>query len=324
MRKIITSLCLLLSLATVSGKDYTDQLTVTVNEESYSQEATISLVENENGTYTLSLKNFILYSENSDLPVGNITLEDIDAIVTNHGLVFDEQEDIYITNGDDEEVDFWIGPMLCEEIGAVPISLRAVLDGEKLYAVIDIDLTEGLGQIINVQFSTPAEEDEYTAAIESVTVADKEVSPSPLDFEDGPDYVKFFTADVELSHVPTIEEVVVKTVGKNPYTFIEVQPAKENDFGVEGINTDCDYLVMVGNYAADLKSAEGWFISVTVVEDVINYDLNGDGKISTADIQVIINEMKKPADSQNKAYDLNSDGKISTADIQVIINEMKK
>ena len=56
----------------------------------------------------------------------------------------------------------------------------------------------------------------------------------------------------------------------------------------------------------------------------INYDLNGDGKVSTADIQIIINEMKKAQASQNMQYDLNGDGKISTADIQVIINEMKK
>ena len=55
-----------------------------------------------------------------------------------------------------------------------------------------------------------------------------------------------------------------------------------------------------------------------------SYDLNNDGKVSTADIQVIINEMKKPQASQNMDYDLNNDGKISTADIQVIINEMKK
>jgi hypothetical protein len=55
-----------------------------------------------------------------------------------------------------------------------------------------------------------------------------------------------------------------------------------------------------------------------------SYDLNNDGKVSTADIQVIINEMKKPQASQDMKYDLNNDGKISTADIQVIINEMKK
>ena len=61
-----------------------------------------------------------------------------------------------------------------------------------------------------------------------------------------------------------------------------------------------------------------------LIEKELSYDLNGDGKISTADIQVIINEMKKPQASQNMKYDLNGDGKISTADIQVIINEMKK
>ena len=61
-----------------------------------------------------------------------------------------------------------------------------------------------------------------------------------------------------------------------------------------------------------------------VIEKSINYDLNNDGKVSTADIQIIINEMKKPTAQQDMKYDLNGDGKISTADIQIIINEMKK
>ena len=65
-------------------------------------------------------------------------------------------------------------------------------------------------------------------------------------------------------------------------------------------------------------------IEITPVEQGNPYDLNNDGKVSTADIQVIINEMKKGESDQNKDYDLNGDGKISTADIQVIINEMKK
>ena len=65
-------------------------------------------------------------------------------------------------------------------------------------------------------------------------------------------------------------------------------------------------------------------IEITPAEQGNPYDLNGDGKVSTADIQVIINEMKKVEAEQNTDYDLNGDGKISTADIQVIINEMKK
>ena len=74
-----------------------------------------------------------------------------------------------------------------------------------------------------------------------------------------------------------------------------------------------------------MVSKRGYAPSSAVTIDVaVRYDLNGDGKVSTADIQVIINEMKKPQASQNMDYDLNGDGKISTADIQVIINEMKK
>ena len=73
------------------------------------------------------------------------------------------------------------------------------------------------------------------------------------------------------------------------------------------------------------KATEGWKDFASIEEFTSNpYDLNDDTKISTADIQVIINDMKKPQSVQDLDHDLNGDGKISTADIQVIINEMKK
>jgi hypothetical protein len=74
----------------------------------------------------------------------------------------------------------------------------------------------------------------------------------------------------------------------------------------------------------NIVAADGSVTQEIVIEKDNPYDLNNDGKVSTADIQVIINEMKKPQASQNMMYDLNADGMISTADIQVIINEMKK
>ena len=75
------------------------------------------------------------------------------------------------------------------------------------------------------------------------------------------------------------------------------------------------------SYADGTTVGDEW---ITIAVEELTSDLNNDGKISTADIQIIINEMKKAQASQNMAYDLNGDGKISTADIQVIINEMKK
>ena len=73
------------------------------------------------------------------------------------------------------------------------------------------------------------------------------------------------------------------------------------------------------------KATEGWKDFASIEEFTYNpYDLNDDTKVSTGDIQVIINDMKKPQTLQDLDHDLNGDGKISTADIQVIINEMKK
>ena len=72
------------------------------------------------------------------------------------------------------------------------------------------------------------------------------------------------------------------------------------------------------------KSTRGWNKFANIEEMANPYDLNGDDKVSSADIQVIINNMKKSAEEQNMLYDLNNDGKVTTADIQVIINVMKK
>jgi immune inhibitor A len=73
------------------------------------------------------------------------------------------------------------------------------------------------------------------------------------------------------------------------------------------------------------EDVETGIITFNFITDTNNsFDLNGDGKVSTADIQVIINEMKKNTSEQDMKYDLNGDNKISTADIQEIINEMKR
>ncbi|MBQ6188170.1 MAG: hypothetical protein IJK49_09545, partial [Prevotella sp.] len=88
----------------------------------------------------------------------------------------------------------------------------------------------------------------------------------------------------------------------------------------------CNIITPTGGKIAGgaVVNANGSLATEVWISNTMTYDLNGDGKVSTADIQVIINEMKKPQASQNMDYDLNNDGKISTADIQVIINEMKK
>jgi hypothetical protein len=101
-----------------------------------------------------------------------------------------------------------------------------------------------------------------------------------------------------------------------------------NYFGIEGItlpeNLDLFVFNVTGIFGTDVLGEDVVDELYLLESPEKTYDLNRDGKISTADIQVIINEMKKAEADQDMKYDLNMDGKVSTADIQIIINEMKK
>ena len=127
--------------------DYTDKLLVLVNGEGSVQEATISVTEHE-GLYDLNLKNFILMNGESPMSVGNVELKDIQPQESNGAVFLCINQNITITDGDDPNVPVWTGPLL----GELPVEVAAVLSDGKLRAIIDLDLSAMLGQIINVNF----------------------------------------------------------------------------------------------------------------------------------------------------------------------------
>jgi hypothetical protein len=107
---------------------------------------------------------------------------------------------------------------------------------------------------------------------------------------------------------------------KNPFAIY----GKTSGMGSFSVNTfEKSTLFVLAGTLEKYQSTEGWKDFANIEEVPDPYDLNGDEKVSTADIQVIINEMKKSETEQSPDYDLNNDGKVSTADIQIIINEMK-
>ena len=146
MKKILLTIYMVIMTvsAIAQTKSYTDVLQVIINNESETpQETTILVEEKADGTYTLSLNNFMLQS----IAVGNIVLTGIST--TDEGAVksFSTKQTIVITNGDDAS-QFWIGPM----IGEVPVDLKGKMTDDKLYCVIDIDLSSIMGQVIKVIF----------------------------------------------------------------------------------------------------------------------------------------------------------------------------
>lgn len=132
--------------ATAQTKEYTDELAVTINGNGAgTQETTIIVTENSDGTYRLALNKFVL---GNMIPVGNIV---IDGIETNGDDVknFATVQEITITPGDGN-AGSWIGPSL----GKVPVNLEGKMSDERLYCTIEIDLTGTLGQAIRVTFGS--------------------------------------------------------------------------------------------------------------------------------------------------------------------------
>lgn len=131
-----------------AARSYTDDLVVTINGNSSApQQTTINVDEKTDGSYTLSLNNFMLVSEDGTMPIGNIVIHNITAEEADGVKNFTVKQNINIVEGD-VEADFWMGPQL----GEVPVDLTGKMTEYKLYCNIDIDMTSRLGQIINVKF----------------------------------------------------------------------------------------------------------------------------------------------------------------------------
>ena len=153
MRKTLLTLMFAIAatFAMAQTTNYTDNLVVTIDGESTEpQETTIIVEQNADETYKLSLNNFTL---GGMIQVGNIVLDGITATENNGIKSFQVNQEIFITAGDGNEED-WLGPQL----GAIPVSLTGMMNAKELYCTIDIDMSEMLGQMINVVFG-----DNFTA-----------------------------------------------------------------------------------------------------------------------------------------------------------------
>ena len=162
----------------IGYKEYTDNLVVTINDESTDpQPTTVLFRDNGDGTCNFALNNFSLGAGADAIGVGNIKVNNLtlepkagfDAL-TFTGI-------INISKGDDPNIptDGWIGPML----GDVPLVLKGEVSDDKIYVSIDIDMTSSLEQMIYVKLGTDnIAYKEYTDNL-VVTINDESTDPQP-------------------------------------------------------------------------------------------------------------------------------------------------
>lgn len=111
-------------------KYYNDKLVVTVSEQTLpAQDATIVVTKQDNGKYTLELKNFELKDV---MTVGTIEMTDIDAVEEDGVIKLSSTQTVTIKDGDDPNVTWAMSGI------PVDVTLNADMTDDKLYANIDI------------------------------------------------------------------------------------------------------------------------------------------------------------------------------------------
>lgn len=148
MKKFLLSLAVAMTamFAAAQTKTYTDNLAINMDGTDMApQQSSIIVKQENNGTYTLSLNNFIIHDSGMDMPVGNIVVNNI-SVTTDKGIkAFKVEQNITIQPGETEND--WIGPYL----GELPISISGKMTEGSLYCSIGINMN---GSIINVVFGT--------------------------------------------------------------------------------------------------------------------------------------------------------------------------
>ena len=151
MKKFLLTMAVALTamFATAQTKTYTDELNVTINGTSSApQQTTINVEAEANGTYTLSLLNFVMANGEDKIPVGNIVVPAI-AVTESNGIKnFATKQTVPLTEGDPEIASFWLASMLQE----ITVDIKGKMTDGSLYCTIDIDLTETMGQVVAVTF----------------------------------------------------------------------------------------------------------------------------------------------------------------------------
>ncbi len=159
MKKFLLSLLASFALiANVQAEEFTDYLYVNLYGSDLDPvEATVTVSQQDDGTYTFTLPNFILETAGSSMAIGTINVTGIEGTESDGVIYLSVEKDITIESGTTSGVIFWIGPSL----GEIPIKLDAKM-AEKLYAYITINM--GIMGTIYVTFG----EDFTDTGIESV------------------------------------------------------------------------------------------------------------------------------------------------------------
>lgn len=184
MKKLLLIAMALVATFTAKAetKEFTDNLSVTVDGNGSTQTATVQVDFLEDDFINFRLNNFILTQtegeETNEMYVGNIAVNNLYLTQKDGYQAFSYNANLMIAAGDKEGVDEgdWIGPLL----GPVPVVLNGTLNGDQIFVNIDINMVS-LEQIISVKFGkqfiadpTVVSTKDFTATMTTLMTGDQE------------------------------------------------------------------------------------------------------------------------------------------------------
>ena len=111
MKKIFILLLVAMAAAVARATNYIVPVTVVINGVSSEQTGEFS-VEVNDGLYDISLKNFMLSSENGAMGVGNVELKGIEPYYDGKTTLLVTEREVTMTDGDDPAIEIWMASML--------------------------------------------------------------------------------------------------------------------------------------------------------------------------------------------------------------------
>lgn len=153
-------------------KTFTGSLVVTMGTITFPTEtASISITEQNDGKYTLTLKNFMLQGAG----VGTIIVKDVEGVEKDGAIELNASQTIKIEAGDDPDVDYWMGT----DLDPMLVEIKATMSDSKLDATIDIDFMGGINVVfggVPTGISNVISSDKKTAAEGIYTLGGAKVS----------------------------------------------------------------------------------------------------------------------------------------------------
>ena len=146
MKKFLFTLAAICCAVAMNATIYTCHVKVTINGNVSEQEQVQVEVTENNGAYDLNLKNFVLLSDGASMPVGNVTVTGVEGVDEYGFTKLTFNGTINITEGNDPQYDYWLGPML----GPVPTVAVARFIDTAISGDLYIDMSSTLQQVISV------------------------------------------------------------------------------------------------------------------------------------------------------------------------------